>query len=107
MRKRVRKKKRLGKYREYGFCVSFEIGSPAKFDLIFDRFIVEAIEGNGLLFGGSPASGFVTAAQRRASSTERDRERVRHWLEQQSEVKNVKVGELRDAWHGWKWPSFE
>lgn len=102
MRKRVRKKKRLGEYREYGFCVSFEISDPAKLDLIFDRYIVEAIEGNRLLFGGSPRGGFVTAAHRRGSATECDRERVRRWLEQQSEVTNIKVGELRDAWHGWK-----
>lgn len=107
MRKRVRKKKRLGEYREYGFRVSFGIPDPAKFDLIFDRFIVEAIEGNRLLFGGSLTGGFVTAAQRRGSATERDRERVRRWLEQQSEVTNIKVGELRDAWHGWKHSSLD
>ena len=101
MRKRLRKKRRLGEFREYGFEVRFDITGASAWNDVFDAFIVEAIEGNGLQFGGSPRGGFVAAEGRRASATEAHRRAVRAWLERRPDVANIAIGELRDVWHGW------
>ena len=102
MKKRLRKKKRLGDFREYGFEVAFRMRPQSDSDTVFDAFIREAIEANGLLFGGSPDGGFVTSQVRRASATEADREAVGNWLQRRAEVFDIHVCELRDAWHGWE-----
>jgi len=101
VRKRLRKKKRLGEFKEYGFEIAFRIRESAQSNPIFNAFIVEAIEGNGLQFGGSPDGGFAAANAARASATEEHRAQVRAWLQRQPEVTDIRVGELRDAWHGW------
>lgn len=102
MRKRLRKKKRLGEFREYGFGVKFSIPDDSDWNPIFWAFVEEAIERNGLLFGGSPHGGFVTKNARRASTTENDRIAVEAWLKSRPEVSDITVGPLRDACHGWE-----
>lgn len=102
VRKRLRKKNRLGEFREYGFEIAFEISSQTDWNGVFTAFIEEAIERHGLQFGGSPHGGFATVNKPRASATQRHREMVRSWLETRSDVSNVRIGELRDACHGWR-----
>jgi len=101
MRKRLRKKLRRREFQELGFELSFLIGHDR--NELMERFVAEAIEANGLRFGGSDSGGFVTSATPRASATEEDRGKVRGWLEAQPEVKEVAIAELRDACHGWSW----
>jgi uncharacterized protein YggL (DUF469 family) len=71
MKKRLRKKKHLGEFREFGF----------------------AVRDNKL-------DGFVTRAGR-GSATEEDRAAMAAFLDGATEIARRDVGALRDAWHGW------
>ncbi len=66
------------------------------------QFLTEAIEANGLDFGGGGNhewQGIVTL-DRRGSVTEEQRKLVGDWLERHSRVTGHEVGEFLDAWHG-------
>lgn len=105
MNKRLRKKKRVGEFRELGFRVRFETpGLTAdQVDALCDRWLAEAIEPNGLLCGGSCGpvewDGFVQM-DHRGSATDEHREAVTRWLKSESTIKNVEVFPLVDAWYG-------
>jgi hypothetical protein len=105
MNKRLRKKKRVGEFRELGFRVRFETPglSPEQVDALIDRWLDEAIESNGLACGGSCGpvqwDGFVQM-DHRGSATNEHREAVTSWLKSQSTIKNVEVSPLIDAWYG-------
>lgn len=103
MRRRLRKKLRLGEFREFGFELAFTLPSDLSDDQVLDfgDELFAEVESRNLMVGG--ASGhrwdvFVTRS-RRGSATTEDREALRAWLEGQSLVSEVKVGELIDAWH--------
>jgi uncharacterized protein YggL (DUF469 family) len=101
--RRLRKRLRVGEFQELGFKVSFELppelGEHQMIDF-WDAFILEAIERNGLAYGGG-TSGFATSWGR-GSATEAHRETVRSWLSSRAEVQSVDVGPLVDSWHGGK-----
>lgn len=100
---RLRKKLRVGEYQELGFAISFSLPqsiNPKAEDTFFDRFLAEAIEANGLIYGGGigkTTSGFVTL-NKRGSTSEAHWQQVKSWLSAQIEVSNIKVGELENAW---------
>lgn len=78
MRRRLRKKQRLGEFVELGFVVRAEL-VPALDDPGFDAFLdrlIDAVEARGLLFGGGGRrdsfEGFV-CRRGRASATDADR----------------------------------
>ncbi len=52
MRKRLRKKKHLKEFREYGVSLVVEIHDGTEFHAFLDDFILKAVEANGLAFGG-------------------------------------------------------
>ena len=105
MKRRLRKKRRLGEFREDCFELSFEFCAPItrdRADSEIDDFI-DMIESRSLQFGGGGKyvwSGIVQGAYRR-SATESDRTAVASWLRRNPRIVAVKVGPLRDAWHGW------
>lgn len=105
MNKRLRKKKRVGEFRELGFRVRFETPglSAEQIDTLIDRWLAEAIEPQGLFCGGSCGpvewEGFVQLDQR-GSVTEEQREAVTKWLKSESSIKKVEVFPLVDAWYG-------
>jgi hypothetical protein len=108
MNRRLRKKKRKGEFRELGFSVVFRLGpglSDEELDRVCHEWILRAIEGNGLAFGGGSSRDgydvFVTARGPRCSATDEHRERVAHWLESNSLVIEYAVFSLVDAWHGY------
>jgi uncharacterized protein YggL (DUF469 family) len=108
MKKRLRKKKRVGEFQEFGFKLGFEMDatlSNEERNALLDAFIKEAIESNGLEFGGGGSGsvwdGFAAANRHRGSAAERHREAVRNWLEGNRKITGFWIGELRDAWHGW------
>jgi uncharacterized protein YggL (DUF469 family) len=86
VKKRLRKKRRLGEFREDCFELTFEISpalSDAEIDALTDTFI-DMIESNGLQFGGGGNrcwSGIVQGPYR-GSATESERQTVIDWLEQ-------------------------
>jgi uncharacterized protein YggL (DUF469 family) len=105
--KRQRKKKHVGEFQELGFLVEAEVVGAfgeAERDAFIDRFLEEAVEANGLAFGGglnADFSGFVVAEKAYAAVDENHRALIAAWLNSQSNLKNVVVGPLRDAWYGW------
>jgi len=106
MRKRLRKKKHVGEFQEFGFELSFDIPEGLSIDdrnAVLDEFITDAIEANDLQFGGggggSTWSGYAILDRPRGSTTEAQRQAVLKWLEENPKVSNVMVGELVDAWY--------
>ncbi len=100
----MRKKSHVAEFQELGFeiRVAFESNLiEAVFDKLYDEFI-EKIEENKLLFGGgSPKiwQGFVTASKKYQSPTEKQRENIKTYLENLSDIAKCEVGNLRDAWY--------
>ena len=55
MKKRLRRKKHVGEFRQTGFSVECRLRpglSPGEFDQFMDDFIDHCVEAHGLLFGG-------------------------------------------------------
>ena len=108
MKKRLRKKKHLGEFRQFGFSLEclLRVGlSDAEFDRFLDEFIADAIEARGLVFGGggSPEkgwSGVVCRDHRYDSTTETDKTTVHDWLKSRSEVQAFRISDSWDVWHG-------
>jgi uncharacterized protein YggL (DUF469 family) len=104
MKKRLRKKLRLGEFREFGFEISFRLSDDLDqpgLDGFWDSFIGEAIEARGLMCGGACGCAwdvFVTRTGRH-SATEEDRRGLTGWLERHPNVSDVRIGPLIDAWH--------
>lgn len=103
MKKRIRKKRRVGEFREDCFQVEFEFIaelSPSERDAVLDRFIA-MIEEAGLQFGGgvdTRCTGIVEFCGR-GSATDQHREFVLGWIRNQPETFDEAVGPLVDAWH--------
>jgi len=104
VRKRLRKKRHQGEFQEMGFEVQFRVAadlSEAAFDALIDAFLEQAIEAQGLLFGGGGRRkwrGFVTL-ERRGSATDDHRQFLQRWFESQPHIVEVQVGLLVDAWY--------
>jgi len=101
MKKRLRKKLRFKEFREDGFNLKFEHEETDLY-LFFDEFI-EFVESHNIGFGGACGNiwnGFITALGR-GTMTRSHQQTIRDWLENRGTVKNIEVGPLIDAWHGW------
>jgi uncharacterized protein YggL (DUF469 family) len=106
MRKRLRKKLHRGEFQELGVRLRFEFLPDLSLDdrnkLVLD-FIHEAIEQNGLQFGGGGSTniweGFATLDAPRGSVTEAHREKMIQWFRANPKVREYEVGPLVDAWH--------
>lgn len=108
MKRRLRKKLRLGEFREMCFEVTFELSAtlaPAASDHVIDEFL-EMIETHHLQFGGGGNdhtrlwSG-VVGGPPRESVTAEQRAQVLAWLQAHPAITHAEAGSLRDAWHGW------
>jgi uncharacterized protein YggL (DUF469 family) len=105
MRKRLRKKRRLGEFRENAFDVSYTLrpglSTEQAEDFLF-RFLEEAIEANDLSCGGGGQGESwelcVTRAGR-GSPNEDQRAAVSAWLASQWAVRSHNLGAFFDAWH--------
>jgi uncharacterized protein len=87
-----------------GFEVQFRVAadmSEVAFDAFIDAFLEQAIEANGMVFGGGGRrewKGFVTLG-RRGSATDGRRQLVQRWLQSRSQIVGYQVGLLVDAWY--------
>lgn len=100
--RRLRKKLRIGEFKEEGFEVNFKFTAGLTNELQLDiltRFVTEAMESRNLSFGGGE-NGFVTRTGR-GSTTEEDRQAVETWLLSCALVEQVQVSKNEDAWYGW------
>lgn len=103
--KRVRKKLRRGEFKELGFRLSVTFSSELtkeERNSLLNDFIQQAIEANGLVFGGGGAGntwdGFVTLDAPRGSTSEAQREKVIEWLSGNPRILEYDVSPLCDAW---------
>lgn len=102
MRKRLRKKKRIGEFQELGFevCTTLRTGlSEQERDAFLDR-VIAFVEARRLGYGGGDVSAFVSYLGR-GSLTEQDREAFSAFLAGDTAVERHELGPLRDAWYGW------
>lgn len=107
MKKRLRKKKRVGEFKELGFEVRGDLRrglSGDDIEAFVDR-LIDMVEARSLAFGGGAwrddkLDGFITRAGR-GSATEEDRAALAAFLYGDAEIVSHEVGKLRDAWHGW------
>lgn len=104
MKKRLRKKLRLGEFQELGFEVRFRLPddfNEADLEAFWDAFIAGAIEEAGLMCGGGCGREWDVFVCRpdRQSATEEDRRAIALWLERYSRVADIHIGPLVDAWH--------
>jgi uncharacterized protein YggL (DUF469 family) len=96
--RRLRKKLRVGEFRVMGFPVSISLIDSLSIEgsnAFWDRFILEAMERRGLLYGGL-GEGYATS-EREVSATDVDRHHVQTWLLSQPEVIGCEIGHLTDA----------
>ena len=107
MKRRLRKKKRIGEFKELGFEVLADLRDgllPNELDAFLDRWI-NAVEARQLAFGGGGGGhdgkfeGFVARAGRGSASDE-DRAMFAAFLESDAAVIRHEVRKLRDAWYG-------
>lgn len=106
MKRRLRKKKRVGEFRELGCDVEATLReglSEEEFSAFLDRWI-DAVEARELGFGGGGSAtdfgGFLVRLGRR-SVTEDDRAALSTFLQSDPAVVEHEMGELCDAWYGW------
>jgi len=99
MRRRLRKKKHLGEFREFGFQVKAELSSEADHEAFLDR-LIDAVEARQLGFGGGGKEdfqGFVTRLGR-GSASDADREVLGRFLAGDPAVLHHEIGPRIDAW---------
>lgn len=106
MKRRLRKKKRLGEFRELGFAIQAQLSAASKearLSLI-ERF-VNIVEQRTLVFGGGCSlegvlEGFVMPRGRRSATSE-DRAAVVRLFDNAPEIARFQVSDLQDVWYGW------
>lgn len=108
MKKRLRKKLHLREFAVHGVSLKVSFVSNLTedaFGVFVDQFIEEAIESNGLLFGGggSCAAGWnggidPGSGERTISLPLLDA--VREWLAARADVLDFQISEPWDIWHG-------
>ncbi len=106
MRKRLRKKKRIGEFKELCFELHADLRdgiANAELSAFVDR-LIDAVEARQLAFAGGAGrdhklNGVITR-EGRGSTTEDDRAALAAFLASDTTVVQHEVGDLQDAWHG-------
>jgi uncharacterized protein len=100
MRRRLRKKKHIGEFQEFGATLTATLRAGTDILTFLDDFLVHAVEAHGLQFGGGGGSltlnGFVELGRRDAYLE--NRSKVRAWLEAEPRVEAFRFDEPVDAW---------
>ena len=103
MKKRLRKKKHCGEFTEWGRQLIIMRNWKDGFDEFLDTFIEEAIESNGCYCGGGGKEDkldVVVELGRRSDDPDARLNRITTWLDARSDVKDWRLGEEFDIWHG-------
>ena len=101
MRRRLRKKKHLGEFREYSVSVRIGLRTGADFDAFLDDWIANAIEANGLQFGGGGRSDEIAGVVElgRFDVCQNNLQKLENWLASHEIVKSFRIGSLFDGWN--------
>lgn len=100
--RRLRKKLHLDEFQEIGFTVNWNFAEGAtaeSIDSFLNTFINEAVNPNGLGFGGSGYLDWegIICLQKVGSCTEEHRKLIADWLTNNG-MANVETSELYDIW---------
>lgn len=100
--RRLRKKLRVDEYQELGFDIGFKLdekSSHEQVDAFINKFFSEAIEPQGLGFGGEGDTLWhgLVCTQKLGKCTEENRTNVEKWLTTNGAT-TVSVSELYDVW---------
>ncbi len=105
MKKRLRKKYRVGEFKELCFEFTFEykgdVAAP-ECEQFLHALVEECIEANGLDCEGNitdTGCNIIAKAVDATKTSEAQREAVKSWLEARNDVEIKSFGELRDAWY--------
>jgi hypothetical protein len=108
MKKRLRKKRHMGEFAVYGVSIRVSLTpgiADDGFEAFIDAFLAEAIEANGLWFGGggSPAtdwSGVIDPGTSVRGIPAPVLDAVRSWMADRTEIVSVEISKPWDIWHG-------
>jgi uncharacterized protein YggL (DUF469 family) len=101
MKKRLRKKKHIGEFREDGFTIKIRVlGDVVSNDDFFYR-LLDFVESIGCEVGGGGSKDEIDffCTRYKGSCADSDREAVSSYLGAQPEVSRFVVGPLVDAWN--------
>lgn len=105
MKKRLRKKYRVGEFRELCFEFTFDykgdIESP-ECEQFLHSFVNDCIEANGLNCEGNMTNegcNITARAEDATQTSDAQRQAVKAWLEGREDVELKSFGELVDAWY--------
>ncbi|GAA3953007.1 50S ribosome-binding protein YggL [Hymenobacter algoricola] len=102
MKKRLRRKKYIGEFQEFGWYVTLVLKSdePPKESPLWEP-LMEQVDALDLLMGGSLVSFFVQPVVRMTKEQTQDRQlQLQQWLSQRPEVAQATSSALTDAWYG-------
>ncbi|MCL8306744.1 MULTISPECIES: 50S ribosome-binding protein YggL [Pseudomonas] len=91
----------ISQTQELGFELNLEFKedlSDEAIDAFLDAFLAEAMDANGLDYVGGDDFGLVCLAKR-GSVSEEQRAIVEAWLKGRSELTNIELSPLLDAWY--------
>ena len=103
MKKRLRKKKHLGEFTEWGRQIVVLRNKKDSFDKFLDAFVEEAIEANGCYCAGGGNEDMLSMVLdlgRRSDDPDAKLERIIEWLETRTDVERWKIGDEFDLWYG-------
>ena len=103
MKKRLRKKKHIGEFAEWGRQLIATRNTKIDADAFQEAFIIEAIEGNGCYCGGSLSDDKIDVIVELGKTSE-DPDgkfaKVAAWLDERLDIEGWKAGPLFDLWYG-------
>ncbi len=103
MKKRLRKKKHIGEFAEWGRQLIATRNTKIDAEAFQDAFIIEAIESNGCYCGGSLSDDKINVIVELGKMSEEPKSkfaRVTAWLDARADIEEWKAGPLFDLWHG-------
>eukprot|EP01156_Anaeramoeba_ignava_P000527 Anaeramoba_ignava/a106535_10.p1 GENE.a106535_10~~a106535_10.p1 ORF type:complete len:120 (+),score=6.24 a106535_10:158-517(+) len=107
MKKRLRKKKFIGEYKELGVIVKIKIKSGTDPDKFLVNLLIDGMEQNGAYFCGSCGpevfDGIIELGRFKYDLNKRF-ELIKKWLDDCEDVENVEYEKLIDLWYGEELP---
>lgn len=103
MKKRLRKKKHLGEFTEWGRKLVITRNRKDGFDEFLNAFIDDAVEANGCDCGGigmEDKLDVVVELGRRYDDPDARLNRITAWLDDRPDVEKWRLGEEFNIWHG-------
>ena len=103
MKKRIRKKKHLKEFREWGAMIVIKRNTDEGFDSFIDDFLEQAIEGNNCFFGGGGQKDRmegVIELGRGSDMAESRLSAVKQWLDEQEDIEEYISSTKIDLWYG-------